>query len=141
MLVDCYKRHNKSVFKITGDIFDGDYGSEVENRLENEFYSLLDKKERIQVAKVKWSNARLLLDHAVRQIGVACSKWSSLKHIPSTYAILFTRQLKCLATNNKLIPQKCSQICVFNIFISFCKYTHTHICIYIYTYTYTYMTK
>ena len=62
MQVNCYKRHNKSVFKITGDIFDGDYGSEVENRLENEFYSLLDKKERIQVAKVKWSNARLLLD-------------------------------------------------------------------------------
>ena len=132
MLVNCYKRHNKSVFKITGDIVDGDYGSEMENRLENEFYSLLDKKERIQVAKVKWSNARLLLDNAVRQIGVACSKWSSLKHIPSTYAILFTRQLKCLATNNKLIPKKCSQICVFNIFISFCIHTHTHICIYIY---------
>nr|KAG5687800.1 hypothetical protein BaRGS_017278 [Batillaria attramentaria] len=62
---------------ILGRIFNGAYGSELENKLEAEFDAILERKERIMVAKYKWTNARILLQHAVNQLGVACGKCSS----------------------------------------------------------------
>ena len=69
---------------FTDKIFNGEYGSDLENKLEAECDALLEKKERILVAKYKWSNARILLQHAVKQLGVACGKWMALKSIPAT---------------------------------------------------------
>ncbi|KAK7096272.1 M protein, serotype 2.1-like [Littorina saxatilis] len=69
---------------ILDKIFNGEYGSDLENKLEAECDNLLEKKERIAVAKYKWTNARILLDHAVKQLGMACQKWMSLKEIPTT---------------------------------------------------------
>lgn len=69
---------------ILEKIFDGAYGSDLENQLEAEFDLLKEKKERISVAKYKWANAKLLLEHAIKQLAVACGKWTSLTSIPNT---------------------------------------------------------
>ncbi|KAK7475332.1 hypothetical protein BaRGS_00033408, partial [Batillaria attramentaria] len=66
---------------ILGRIFNGAYGSELENKLEAEFDAILERKERIMVAKYKWTNARILLQHAVNQLGVACGKWLDLQKV------------------------------------------------------------
>ncbi|XP_076439014.1 uncharacterized protein LOC143277922 isoform X2 [Babylonia areolata] len=64
--------------EILGQIFNGEYGSDLENKLESEFDSVKERKERILVAKYKWSNAKILLQHAVKQLGVASTKWMEI---------------------------------------------------------------
>ncbi|KAI8785889.1 reticulocyte-binding protein PFD0110w isoform X1 [Biomphalaria glabrata] len=67
--------------KILNDIFQGKYGSELENKLEEEVEQLLDRKERISVAKYKWSNGRLLLFHACNQLAYAVKRWQDLGQV------------------------------------------------------------
>ncbi|KAH9509685.1 hypothetical protein Btru_044242 [Bulinus truncatus] len=69
--------------KILNDIFHGKYGSELENKLEEEVEQLLDRKERISVARYKWSNGRLLLYHACNQLAFAVKRWQDLGPIPN----------------------------------------------------------
>jgi hypothetical protein len=68
---------------VLAGIFDGRYGSELEYKLESELDALLDRKQRIGVAKYKWQNARTLLNHASNQLGVAVKKWTSLPDVPA----------------------------------------------------------
>jgi hypothetical protein len=39
---------------------------------------LLDRKQRIGVAKYKWSNGRVLLNHACNQLAFATKRWLDL---------------------------------------------------------------
>jgi hypothetical protein len=64
-------------------IFDGKYGSEVEYKLECELDMLLDRKQRISVARYKWQNARVLLQHAVNQLAFAVKRWGELDRVQS----------------------------------------------------------
>ncbi|XP_059171272.1 uncharacterized protein LOC131952564 isoform X2 [Physella acuta] len=68
--------------KILNDIFKGQYGSDLENKLEEEVEQLLDTKERIGVAKFKWTNGRLLLQHATAQLAYAVKRWQDLGQVP-----------------------------------------------------------
>ncbi|XP_060574312.1 uncharacterized protein LOC132732000 isoform X5 [Ruditapes philippinarum] len=67
---------------LLSDIFGGEYGSVEENKLEAKFDELMDKKQRVSVANYKWTNARVLLQHAVNQLAHAVRKWSDLDRIP-----------------------------------------------------------
>ena len=66
----------------SADIFNGEYGSENENKLEAMFDSLMDTKQRVSVANYKWTSARVLLHHAVSQLAYAVQKWKDLDKIP-----------------------------------------------------------
>jgi len=68
--------------QILDDIFSGEYGSDLENSLELAVEQLLDRKERIGVAKYKWTNGRLLLQHACNQLGFAVKRWTTLAGVP-----------------------------------------------------------
>ncbi|CAL1541913.1 unnamed protein product [Lymnaea stagnalis] len=68
--------------KILNDIFKGKYGSALENTLEEEVDQLLDRKERIGMAKYKWSNGKILLQHACNQLGYAVKRWQDLMQVP-----------------------------------------------------------
>ncbi|CAG5130832.1 unnamed protein product [Candidula unifasciata] len=85
--------------QILDDIFSGAYGSGLENRLESEVEELLDRKERIGVAKYKWSNGRLLLQHAYNQLGYAVSRWQTMDQVPSS-SIQVKYQLATETRNN-----------------------------------------
>ncbi|KAL8572357.1 hypothetical protein ACOMHN_023126 [Nucella lapillus] len=69
---------------ILGKVFNGAYGSDLENQLEAQYEGLLERKERIVVARYKWANAKLLLVHAVKQLGLACSKWMDILKVPAS---------------------------------------------------------
>ena len=68
-------------------IFDGEYGSDVENKLEAQFDVLMEKQQRISVAYTKWRNAKVLLQHAVSQMQVAVAKWTDVAKIDARYVV------------------------------------------------------
>ena len=68
-------------FLFTAAIFDGAYGSEYEYNLEMELDVLQDRKTRIGIAKYKWTNARVLLQHAVNQLAYAVKRLEELKTV------------------------------------------------------------
>ncbi|GFN93200.1 hypothetical protein PoB_001970600 [Plakobranchus ocellatus] len=76
----------------------GHYGSDLENQLEEEVDNLLDRKERIGVAKYKWANGRLLLQHACNQLAFAVGRWQTLAQVPMSIQIKY--QLATETRNN-----------------------------------------
>ena len=62
---------------LTAGIFNGAYGSADEYRLETELDVAQDKKQRIQVAHYKWTNAKVLLNHGVNQLLTGVKKWEA----------------------------------------------------------------
>jgi hypothetical protein len=61
--------------KFPDTTFEGDYGSELENRLEQEVRMLTEQKDQLRSALHKWSNARFLLVYAYNQLQCSESKW------------------------------------------------------------------
>ncbi|PVD36402.1 hypothetical protein C0Q70_03385 [Pomacea canaliculata] len=76
------KMHDDLDIILGLELFNGRYGSELENKLETECEVLLDKNERIMAAKYKWTYAQILLQHAVRQLWFACCRWIELSRVP-----------------------------------------------------------
>ncbi|XP_052786842.1 uncharacterized protein LOC128222078 isoform X3 [Mya arenaria] len=64
--------------KLLSDIFGGEYGSDLENKLEAMYDTLMDQKQRVSVANYKWTNARILLYHAVNQLSHAVQRWKQI---------------------------------------------------------------
>lgn len=63
---------------ILDSTFDGDFGSDLENKLESEVKRLSDSKDQLRQALHKWSNARFLLVYAYNQIQTCEQKWSEM---------------------------------------------------------------
>ena len=68
---------------ISAGIFNGKYGSEMEFHLESQLDTLLDRKQRIGVAKYKWTNARVLLQYAVNQLAFSVKRWGEVIRVRS----------------------------------------------------------
>ena len=66
----------------SASIFNGKYGSNLENQLELEMDSLMDYKQRVSVARTKWLNGRVLLVHACSQLSFATRRWVEMTRIP-----------------------------------------------------------
>lgn len=64
--------------ELLSSIFKGNYGSPKENELENKLDMLMEKKQRVGVAKYKWTNGKVLLEHSVNQLAFAVKKWEEL---------------------------------------------------------------
>ncbi|XP_041356021.1 serine/threonine-protein kinase dst2-like [Gigantopelta aegis] len=87
--------------ELLDKIFSGEYGSDLENRLEREVDMLLDEKERVGVAKYKWTNSRVLLQHACNQLAFAVRRWEDLAGVhPSNVQL---RYQIATETRNNLI--------------------------------------
>lgn len=67
-----------SVCVLTGQSFQGAYGSDREGKLEEEMDDVSDRKAHIQVAHAKWSGARLLTAYAQAQLREAVQKWDQI---------------------------------------------------------------
>lgn len=66
---------------ILASIFDGKYGSVLENKLEAENDFLADRQQRVMAARYKWTNGRNLLQHSTAQLCVGCKKWMEILKI------------------------------------------------------------
>ncbi|XP_056002664.1 uncharacterized protein LOC125661515 [Ostrea edulis] len=76
---------------LLSEIFDGAYGSDLENKLESDLDLIREKRQRIGNAKYKWTNGRILLQHACNQMAQANKRWAELENrnlqMPQKYAI------------------------------------------------------
>ena len=66
-------------FLLLAKIFDGAYGSDLENKLESDLDLVREKRQRIGTAKYKWTNGRVLLEHACNQLAFANKRWEEVK--------------------------------------------------------------
>ncbi|XP_037090419.1 uncharacterized protein LOC119110622 isoform X1 [Pollicipes pollicipes] len=69
---------------LLSKIFGGEYGSDLENKLEEELDALEAQKARIMEANFKWRQAQMMMEFACRQLAVAVQKWQDLPDIPDT---------------------------------------------------------
>ncbi len=103
--------------ELLDKIFDGEYGSESENRLEN----ILDQvgcesplpvlnttkvqfqheqmRNRIVEANFKWRQAQLMVDYAYKQLDHAVSKWNEVSTLSERYECLSQCTSACTWTN------------------------------------------
>ena len=68
------------LFDFVAKIFDGAYGSDLENKLESDLDLVREKRQRIGTAKYKWTNGRVLLEHACNQLACANKRWEEVKN-------------------------------------------------------------
>ena len=68
------------LFDFVAKIFDGAYGSDLENKLESDLDLVREKRQRIGTAKYKWTNGRVLLEHACNQLAFANKRWEEVKN-------------------------------------------------------------
>ena len=66
---------------ILEDIFNGAYGSDLEEKLELESEQLLQYKQHLGLAHYKWWNCRQLVHHACTQMAYACRRWTQIQEI------------------------------------------------------------
>lgn len=67
---------------VLASIFDGKYGSEAEYRLESELDMLMERKQRVAVARYKWNNSHTLAKHSVGQLSFGIRRWADVLQIP-----------------------------------------------------------
>eukprot|EP00112_Aurelia_sp_Birch-Aquarium-sp1_P018821 Seg455.7 transcript_id=Seg455.7/GoldUCD/mRNA.D3Y31 product="hypothetical protein" protein_id=Seg455.7/GoldUCD/D3Y31 len=87
--------HRAEVAKLNGlrdrvdglleNIFNDEYGSELEARLELESEHLLQVKQHISVAHYKWHNSKNLIHHACLQLAFAKRRWEQIKDVASNH--------------------------------------------------------
>ncbi|XP_072020564.1 uncharacterized protein [Amphiura filiformis] len=73
---------------LLASIFNGKYGSEKEFKLESNLDMMMEKKQRISVAKYKWTQSRQLISHAVNQMGLGVRRWNDAIQVPPQNAQL-----------------------------------------------------
>lgn len=98
---DLLKKLYEERDNLLSDIFNGEYGSELENSLEQAFDNLMDQKQRVSVANYKWTSARVLLQHAVNQLAFAVQRWKDMTNIPPANSQL--RYVYATEARNNLI--------------------------------------
>ncbi|KAF2345761.1 hypothetical protein FHG87_023484, partial [Trinorchestia longiramus] len=64
-------------------MFGGEYGSAMENRLEQELDTLEAHRARIMEANFKWRQSQMMLEYACKQLAVAVQKWQDLPTLPT----------------------------------------------------------
>lgn len=63
-------------------VFDGQYGSEVEQETEKDLDWLLEQKHHVDQAHFRWKQAQSLVNEASTFVGKAITKWSEIPKIP-----------------------------------------------------------
>lgn len=82
--------------ELLAGVFNGKYGSDQEYRMECDLDLMLDRMQRISVAKYKWQNARLLLQHAVNQLAFAVRRWGEVAKVkPEHMQVRYTMATEC----------------------------------------------
>ncbi len=64
--------------KLLDEIFDGEYGSDDENRMENILDQHEQMRSRVVEANFKWRQAQLMVDYAYKQLEHAVKKWEEV---------------------------------------------------------------
>ncbi|XP_022242319.1 uncharacterized protein LOC106460009 [Limulus polyphemus] len=69
--------------ELLDSIFGGDYGSDLENRLEKEVDLLKEQKNHMNQAHFKWRQGHMMIKQAAIQLGLGVQKWKEIPEIPT----------------------------------------------------------
>ena len=108
-----YKKENQKALELYNEqmnilysTFDGDFGSELENKLETQVNELSKSKEQLRSALHKWSNARFLLVYAYNQIQSSEQSWMELMKLDlnNPQKVIFATEVRnnLIAANQNL---------------------------------------
>ncbi len=75
--------------KLLDEIFDGEYGSDDENRMENILDQHEQMRSRVVEANFKWRQAQLIVDYAYKQLEHAVKKWEEVASLGERFVRLF----------------------------------------------------
>lgn len=64
------------------NIFNGDYGSELEDKLEEEVEVLMQKKQKISGIHMTWVNSRELISMSCAQLVYSVNRWKQISQYP-----------------------------------------------------------
>lgn len=64
---------------MIGAVFDGQYGSKEENRIERQVDDLADLRARIEAANIRWSSAANVVNTAAIQAATGIAAWSKIE--------------------------------------------------------------
>ncbi|XP_074593033.1 BH3-only protein sayonara isoform X1 [Brevipalpus obovatus] len=67
--------------KLLDTIFEGQYGSDLENQLERELDWLLEQKHHVDQAYFRWKQAQILAKEACRDLNEGIQKWANLRSL------------------------------------------------------------
>ena len=67
--------------ELLDQIFNGAYGSDKENQLENILDQTEEMRNRIVEANFKWKQSQMMIDYAYKQLEYAVNKWSGLQNV------------------------------------------------------------
>lgn len=70
------------IINFVDSVFEGQYGSDIENQLERELDWLLEQKHHVDQAHFRWKQSHLMIKQAGGQLGTALQKWKDLLNIP-----------------------------------------------------------
>ncbi|RNA02600.1 E3 ubiquitin- ligase BRE1-like 2-like [Brachionus plicatilis] len=112
-----YKKENQKAIELYNEqmtilysTFDGDFGSDLENKLEKEVKQLTASKDQLRQALHKWSNARFLLVYGYNQIQTCEQKWSEMMRLDvnNPEKVIFATEVRnnLVAANQNLINTK-----------------------------------
>jgi DNA repair exonuclease SbcCD ATPase subunit len=81
--------------KKLDEIFDGKYGSDLEGQLEAETDLLTERKEIISRAQNFWSNAKVLMEHAVQQLAYSTRRWAQINTVNQSMVQVWKKYPPC----------------------------------------------
>lgn len=94
----------RGFFPSPDAIFEGQYGSDLENQLERELDWLLEQKHHVDQAYFRWRQAQLLTKEACGYLNEAVQKWKTLNTEANEYANranrLLIKVIHCLLGNS-----------------------------------------
>jgi hypothetical protein len=112
-----YKKENERAIELLNEqrdilnsTYDGKFGSDYENELENQVKTLSQQKDQLRHAIKKWSNSRFLLVHAYNQIENSERSWSEMMRLDlkDPQKVIFATEVRnnLVAANQNLINTK-----------------------------------
>lgn len=79
---DLYKLQDKQD-GLLENVFHGDYGSELEDKLENEYEDIREKRDRYVLAAMKWKTCKDVLSKACSQLAYSTARWNQIQEYPN----------------------------------------------------------
>lgn len=115
--LESFKRDNKKAIELFNEqmnilfsAFEGEYGSDLENQLENDVRILTEQKDQLRTALNKWSNAKFLLVYAYNQLDCSEKRWSELMSLdirnPEKVILATEVRNNLVASNQNLMNTK-----------------------------------
>ena len=76
------------------NLFNGDYGSELEDKLEAEHEELRSKRDQLVLVAMKWRSCKDALSKACSQLAYSVARWHQIKEYPNISNVVSSQSIR-----------------------------------------------